>query len=156
VSSNNLPSEKIKGYFERIVRDCLKVLRRIEGIEKKRFVESEEEFMDEKRDAIAKRLENIGENVWKLITRSSILDKYPYEDWKSIAGFRHICVHDYDIIDFEDVYDIVINEIPHLLKSISKIYEQEYKSDVIEAISKKYKPILRKNNTDENNSSNSV
>ncbi len=68
MSSNNLPSEKIKGYFERIVRDCLKVLRRIEGIEKKRFVES----------------------------------------------------------------------------------------DVIEAIGKKYKPILRKNNIDENNSSNSV
>ena len=146
MSSKRFSSEKVRGYLERIVRDCLKVSKRIKGVDKKEFVESEKETMDEKRDAIAKRLENIGENVWKLLTQTNIFDKYPYEDWESIAGFRHICVHDYDVIDFDDVYDIAVNEIPRLLQNICRIYEEEYKCSAIEIVSKKYKLVLRKNN----------
>ncbi len=38
----------------------------------------------------------------------------PEIPWKSIRGFRNIAAHQYGIIDFEDVYKTVMEDIPAL------------------------------------------
>ncbi|MBQ6976673.1 MAG: DUF86 domain-containing protein [Selenomonadaceae bacterium] len=41
--------------------------------------------------------------------------------WKDIAGFRDIAAHKYDIIDMEEMYDTIKNELPELKFQIEKI-----------------------------------
>ena len=40
--------------------------------------------------------------------------------WKAIRGFRNIAAHQYDVIDFEDVYKTVTEDIPLLKRTLSQ------------------------------------
>ncbi|PJZ64864.1 toxin-antitoxin system antitoxin subunit [Leptospira wolffii] len=69
-------------------------------------------------DAIAMRLQAIGENV-KSISKShpEILDLYPDVDWRNIIRFRDIISHHYEGLDYEIVFNVCSEKIPELKKS---------------------------------------
>jgi len=46
-------------------------------------------------------------------------------DWKAIAGTRDKLIHDYLGIDYDIVWDIVVEEVPKLRKNIKKILNDE-------------------------------
>ena len=73
--------------------------------------------------AFARSLEIIGEAVKKLPDDLRI--KYPFVDWKDIAGMRDVLIHNYFGVDPELVWDVVQNEIPALKYHIGKIVETE-------------------------------
>jgi len=75
--------------------------------------------------AFSRSLEIIGEAVKKLPDDLSV--KYPYVDWKSIAGMRDVLIHDYFGVDYELVWDVAKNEIPFLKIHIEQIIDLESK-----------------------------
>ncbi|MBR4333527.1 MAG: DUF86 domain-containing protein [Clostridia bacterium] len=62
--------------------------------------------------AIVMSLINIGE-LSKAFTEDYIA-AMPEIPWKAIRGFRNIAAHQYGIIDFDDVYKTVTEDIPSL------------------------------------------
>ena len=84
-----------------------------------------EQFVNDevKKRAFSRSLEIIGEAVKKIPDDVKI--KYPFVEWKNIAGMRNKLIHEYFGIDYELVWDVVKSEIPELKKHIEKIIEIE-------------------------------
>ena len=78
--------------------------------------------------AFSRSLEIIGEAVKKVPVE--IKDKYPEIEWKSIAGMRDKLIHDYFGVDYELVWDVVVNKITSLREQIVSIIEAETNQDV--------------------------
>jgi uncharacterized protein with HEPN domain len=70
--------------------------------------------------ALVKLVEIIGEACIKITIETK--DKYHEIKWKQIAGTRHILVHDYNVIDFPLLWEILEKEIPILEEQVDNIY----------------------------------
>lgn len=69
--------------------------------------------------AFVRSLEIIGEAVKQL--PDDFRDKYPQVEWRKMAGTRDKLIHDYLGVDYELVWDIVQNKMPHLRKAMKEI-----------------------------------
>jgi uncharacterized protein with HEPN domain len=103
-------SEKDKDNILNIIDSVEKILSYVKEIT------SFEEFGKDNRtvDAVLMNLVVIGESVSKL--SNEFKDINNEIDWVNIKGFRNIAVHDYFGVDVEEVWQIVENHIPKLLK----------------------------------------
>ncbi len=73
--------------------------------------------------AVVRSLEIIGE-----ASKNIALDhkqKYPQIDWKEMAGTRDKLIHHYFGVDYDIVWDIIINELPELKHEIERIIKME-------------------------------
>jgi uncharacterized protein with HEPN domain len=95
-----------------------KVLRYTHGVDLARFVEDDKTF-----DAVVRNLEIIGEAAKHIPLE--VQTRYPGVEWRSIAGLRDIVAHEYFGIDEDILWDIVVNQVPHLLEQVQEILEQE-------------------------------
>lgn len=77
----------------------------------------------EKLDAICMQLIAIGESLKNIdkITKHQLLPKYPETDWKGAMAMRDIITHHYFDIDAEIVFDVCLNKINPLAKTIRHI-----------------------------------
>ena len=73
-------------------------------------------------DATIRNLEIIGEAVKNL--PDEIKRKYPFIEWKKIAGLRDILIHEYFGVNYNILWDIVKNKIPELKVQITKIVDE--------------------------------
>jgi len=73
--------------------------------------------------AAVRSIEIIGEATKKIPT--NFRDKYSHIDWRSISGMRDKLIHNYFGIDYEIVWDVMLNKIPVLKKEIDKIIQNE-------------------------------
>ena len=73
--------------------------------------------------AIVRSLEIIGEATKKL--PDDMKSKYPQIAWRAIAGTRDKLIHDYFGIDYDIVWDIVLNEIHDLKRIVEKILRSD-------------------------------
>jgi uncharacterized protein with HEPN domain len=73
-----------------------------------------EEFTEntEKQDAVARRLEIMGEAVKGL--PQDLRDRCPEVPWREIAGTRDVLVHEYFRIDLDLAWEMVKEDIPDL------------------------------------------
>ena len=71
--------------------------------------------------AVVMSLINIGE-LSKAFTED-YLAAMPQIPWKSIRGFRNIAAHQYGIIDFDDVYKTITEDIPVLKAALLAVGE---------------------------------
>jgi len=71
--------------------------------------------------AYARSLEIIGEATKKI--PSKFKEKYADVEWKGMAGLRDKLIHDYFGIDFELVWDILMNKIPKLKTHLHQIFK---------------------------------
>ena len=67
-------------------------------------------------DAIAKRLEQIGELAKRL--PADLLEWMPDVDWRGIRGIREILAHDYEDVDVGILDDVLESELPGLLRVV--------------------------------------
>lgn len=88
------------------------------------FLDSEEGL--EKLDAICMQLIAIGESLKNLdkITNGELLPKYPQVDWKGAKGMRDVITHHYFDLDAEAVYNVCLEDIPVLIKTIGCIINE--------------------------------
>jgi uncharacterized protein with HEPN domain len=69
--------------------------------------------------AFVRSLEIIGEAVKQVpeATRA----QHPDVEWRSMAGMRDRLIHAYFSIDYEIVWDVVINKVPELAQQIQRL-----------------------------------
>lgn len=73
-------------------------------------------------DAVNMRLQVIGENVGKL--SEGLLEKWRESvPWHKVVGMRHLISHDYDELDMEEVWNVVVKDLPILKKVVREMLE---------------------------------
>ena len=77
----------------------------------------------EKQDLVLRRLEIIGEATKNL--PDEFRERHSDIPWKSIAGLRDVIVHQYFGINFNRIWETVVNLLPILKKQIEQLI-QEY------------------------------
>ncbi len=73
-------------------------------------------------DAVLRNLQTLTESTQRISENTK--REYPEVEWKSIAAFRNVLVHDYLGIDIGRIWHAVSQDIPELKKSIQKMLEQ--------------------------------
>jgi len=74
--------------------------------------------------AVIRAIEVIGEAVKKL--PNELRCKYTSIEWRAMAGMRDRLIHNYFGVDYDIVWDVVVNKLPALEREIRLILEQEY------------------------------
>jgi len=68
-------------------------------------------------------LEIIGKATKKI--SEDFTQKYPHVNWREMAGMRDVLIHGYFGINYNIVWDVVVNYIPPLLESMNEIIESQ-------------------------------
>ena len=105
-------------FLEDIYMSCKKIVRYTQGLTFEQFMADEKTF-----DAVVRNLIVIGEALKHI--PQDVCDRYPQVQWREIAGFRDIAVHEYFGIDEDILWDIIHNEIPSLTARMTEIIAQD-------------------------------
>lgn len=104
------------------VMDILDCIKRIESyvsdLSYEGFVQDEKT-----KDAVVRNLEIIGEAANQI--PQDIKWKYGEISWHQIVGLRNRLIHGYFVVDYDIVWNILQEELPHLKLKIKKILEKE-------------------------------
>ncbi len=84
------------------------------------------EFINNKlvKNATVRQLEIIGEASNNIT--NEIIIKYSEIDWRQIINFRNIIIHEYFIVDYETVWEIIKDDLPPFKQSVIKILKEEF------------------------------
>lgn len=101
------------------LRHILEAIRRIEshvGAGRARFMDS-----DLLQDAVLRNLQTMAEATTRLSPVVTLTE--PGIDWRALAGFRNILVHNYLGIDLEQIWAITQREVPALRDAAARRLE---------------------------------
>jgi uncharacterized protein with HEPN domain len=108
-------SERDQVYVEHML-ECIDRIERYVGNDRGRFMESEIV-----QDAVVRNLQTLAESSQRLsdaATRSQ-----PGIDWRAIAGFRNVLVHDYLGLDLDTIWLVIEQDLPQLKNSLEAMRE---------------------------------
>lgn len=86
--------------------------------------EGRQAFLDDTKtqDATVRNLQVLAESTKRI--SEELKAAHPEIEWRKIAGFRNILVHDYLGIDHERVWLIIQNELPSLKMTVEALLEE--------------------------------
>lgn len=99
------------------------ILERIQRIEN--YTQGDKSvFMDSTlvQDAVIRNLQTMTESTQRL--SDSLKSTHPSVDWRAIAGFRNILVHDYLGLDLERTWEVIEKRLPSLKADIEKMLHE--------------------------------
>lgn len=70
-------------------------------------------------DAVVRNFEIIGEATKRL--SAQITDQHPQIPWREVAGFRDVLIHDYQGVDYLEVWNIVQDHLPALHQAVDAL-----------------------------------
>ncbi|ELS05646.1 hypothetical protein Xen7305DRAFT_00053960 [Xenococcus sp. PCC 7305] len=100
-------SRKFKAFLQHILHETEYLLLTSKDLSKDSFLGDET-----LKRAFSRSLEIIGEAVKQL--PDSFRQQYPEIEWRKMAGMRDKLIHQYFGVDYDIVWDVVVNEIPIL------------------------------------------
>jgi uncharacterized protein with HEPN domain/predicted nucleotidyltransferase len=130
-ASDNSPQPATKGkkmkkdpliYLTRILESINHIGTFLQGVTWKHFSSSME-----KQDAVAKRLELIGESVKSL--PDEFRSKHAEVPWKDWAGLRDRIVHQYFDLNLDVIWDTIIDDLPLLKKHVEQFIQEHPHSE---------------------------
>jgi uncharacterized protein with HEPN domain len=101
-----------------IVEAIRLIVQYVEGVDQDSLVANVE-----KQDAILRRITIIGEATKRL--SKDFREQHPSIPWKAIAGMRDVITHDYDEVDLDEVWTVIRENLPQLLKFIEPLILSE-------------------------------
>jgi len=107
-------SPSAREYLQHILDETTYLMTSSDGLEKAAFLQDET-----LKRAYARSIEVIGEAVKQL--PDSLRQQYPVIEWRAIAGMRDRLIHHYFGVDYDLVWDVVINKIPVLDAEIRRM-----------------------------------
>lgn len=98
-------------YLGHMLDMASKAMARVEGKDRAKFDADEDLRM-----ILAHLLQVIGEAAARVsdVTRRA----HPEVPWKKIVDMRHRLVHDYMSVDYDIVWDVTVNRLPGLVKTL--------------------------------------
>jgi uncharacterized protein with HEPN domain len=89
------------------------------------FDKSWEQFQEDLQcqDAVVRRIEIIGEAARRVSQEARA--KYPQIPWREMTSMRNLVIHEYDVVDINQVWETVRNKIPPLIEALTKIIPPE-------------------------------
>ena len=70
-----------------------------------------------------RRIEIIGEAARRVSQETR--DQHPRIPWREMTSMRNLVIHEYDVVDINQVWDTVQNKIPPLIEELAKIVPPE-------------------------------
>ena len=105
-------------YLRHILDEAEYLVSESEGIDLGEFI------IDETRKrAFVRSLEIIGEATKQV--PDTLKQKYPHLEWRAMAGMRDRLIHAYFGVDYDIVWDVVVNKIPVLRDEVDEILKIE-------------------------------
>ena len=101
-------------YLKHILDCILDIESFVEGYSKESFLADKKTF-----NSCIRMFEVMGEAVKRISNETK--NKYPTIEWKEVAGFRDVLIHDYEGIDLYAVWKIIQTNVPELKQKINKI-----------------------------------
>ena len=104
-------------YLQHILIETTYLLEQAQGLDHQSFLRDET-----LKRAFVRSLEIIGEAVKQL--PNDIKERYSHLEWRAMAGMRDRLIHGYFGVDYDIVWDVVINKIPVLQREVEHILRQ--------------------------------
>lgn len=74
-------------------------------------------------DAVVRRIEIIGEAARRVSQEAR--DRHPQIPWREMTSMRNLVIHEYDVVDINQVWDTIQNKLPPLIEELNKIVPPE-------------------------------
>ena len=105
-------------YLRHILDETIYLGQQTSGLSKEQFIADET-----LKRAFVRSIEIIGEATKQV--PEDIRKKYPHIQWRAMAGMRDRLIHGYFGVDYDIVWDVVINKMPELQQDIEGILTDE-------------------------------
>lgn len=73
-------------------------------------------------DAVLRNLHTMSESTQRL--SEGLKARHPEIEWRRIAAFRNVLIHDYLGIDLEQVWEIIQSDVPELRRAVAAMLEE--------------------------------
>lgn len=112
-------SPSAREYLQHILDETTYIMVSSTSLDKAKFVQDET-----LKRAYVRSIEVIGEAVKQL--PDGLRQKYDAIEWRAMAGMRDRLIYNYFGVDYDIVWDVVVNKIPALDTEVRLILKQEY------------------------------
>lgn len=104
--------------YLRHIRECIRRIEEDIAGGRERFIASHTI-----QDAVLRNLQTMAEATQRLSDAAKATR--PEVEWRSIAAFRNVLVHDYLGVDLQAIWDIVQRDVPALKRAILAMLEEK-------------------------------
>ena len=105
-------------YLRHVLDEMTYLKQQARGLSKDVFLQDET-----LKRAFVRSLEIVGEAVKNVPVE--FRERYGHVDWRGMAGMRDRLIHSYFGIDYDIVWDVVLNKVPMLKQQIQQIIQDE-------------------------------